>query len=112
MEAQALADALDRKETIVVTQGDVQITFHSAISLFVTFLAVLQRLGLPLPQGKEWGLLIARLVAGYLLFFFVLAIVVEAIFDNASVIVPLLAPELAIALWLGWVLVKPFFFKG
>ncbi len=28
MEAQALADALEREETIVVTQGDVQITFH------------------------------------------------------------------------------------
>ncbi len=85
----------------------------SAISVFVTFLAALQRLGLPLPQGKEWGLLVARLVAGYLLFFFVLTTVVETIFElEGFVVLLLVAPGLAIALRLGWILVKPFFGMG
>ncbi len=73
----------------------------SAVSVFVTFFAALQRMGVPPPQGREMLLLVARLIGGYSCF--LLAIPATYMVSPVGAFV---------VAWIGWLLVKPFFSKA
>ena len=70
----------------------------SAASVFTTFLAALDRMGMPRPEGRDFWILLGRLLGGYAL----IAI---------AVLFCWMLPVSVVALWLSWRLFQPFFGK-
>jgi ribosomal protein S27E len=71
----------------------------SAVSVFATFLAALDRMGMPRPEGRDFWILLGRLLGGYAL----IAI---------AVLFCWVLPVSVVALWLSWRLLQPFFGKA
>jgi hypothetical protein len=71
----------------------------SAVSVFATFLAALDRMGMPRPEGRDFWILLGRLLGGYAL------IAIAALFCWVL-------PVSVVALWLSWRLLQPFFGKA
>lgn len=71
----------------------------SAVSVFATFLAALDRMGMPRPEGRDFWILLGRLLGGYAL----IAI---------AVLLCWVLPISVVALWLSWRLFQPFFGKA
>jgi len=71
----------------------------SAVSVFATFLAALDRMGMPRPEGRDFWILLGRLLGGYTL----IAI---------AVLFCWVLPVSVVALWLSWRLLQPFFGKA
>jgi ribosomal protein S27E len=71
----------------------------SAVSVFATFLAALDRMGMPRPEGRDFWILLGRLLGGYAL----IAI---------AVLFCWVLPASVVALWLSWRLFQPFFGKA
>jgi ribosomal protein S27E len=71
----------------------------SAVSVFATFLAALDRMGMPRPEGRDFRILLGRLLGGYAL----IAI---------AVLFCWVLPASVVALWLSWRLLQPFFGKA
>jgi DNA-directed RNA polymerase subunit RPC12/RpoP len=71
----------------------------SAVSVFATFLAALERMGMPRPEGRDFWILLGRLLGGYTL----IAI---------AVLFCWVLPVSVVALWLSWRLLQPFFGKA
>ena len=71
----------------------------SAVSVFATFLAALDRMGMPRPEGRDFWILLGRLLGGYAL----IAI---------AVLFCWVLPASVVALWLSWRLLQPFFGKA
>jgi hypothetical protein len=71
----------------------------SAVSVFATFLAALDRMGMPRPEGRDFWILLSRLLGGYAL----IAI---------AVLFCWVLPVSVVALWLSWRLLQPFFGKA
>lgn len=71
----------------------------SAVSVFATFLAALDRMGMPRPEGRDFWILLGRLLGGYAL----IAI---------AVLLCWVLPVSVVALWLSWRLLQPFFGKA
>jgi hypothetical protein len=71
----------------------------SAVSVFATFLAALDRMGMPRPEVRDFWILLGRLLGGYAL----IAI---------AVLFCWVLPVSVVALWLSWRLLQPFFGKA
>jgi hypothetical protein len=71
----------------------------SAVSVFATFLAALDRMGMPRPESRDFWILLGRLLGGYAL----IAI---------AVLFCWVLPASVVALWLSWRLLQPFFGKA
>jgi hypothetical protein len=71
----------------------------SAVSVFATFLAALDRMGMPRPEGRDFWILLGRLLGGYAL------IAIAALFCWVL-------PVSVVTLWLSWRLLQPFFGKA